>query len=345
MKAMKRWLERLHYRTATLNRCSKKRNSYLYFFPDWDDFFYEPFSAKDEETTKGKKTYAHEICRNRTPFDGILLSLAQIHVGKGALHRLGNSNGRKVRLRRRLRIPPDILLFGDCGAFSYAGQAKPPLTSEQAAELYDKFGFDIGASVDHIPLPEIATRQGDGSVRRKVLSKSARYKRMYLTQDNAQTFIRVCRERRYRFTPLGVIQGLGVRSYVERVHEYLDMGYEHIALGGLVPRTDREIVEIICAVRQELQIRTRGLRQNVWLHLFGILRPKIQTIFRGMGVSSFDSVSYFRKAWLRSDQNYLAPDGNHWYGTIRIPISTSKPMRLAAKAMGITEDELASMGQ
>lgn len=343
MQAMKRWLKGLNCRTSTLKRCSEKIKSYLYFFPDWDDFIYEPFTPEEGNGNKGRKTFAYEACKGKVPFDGILLSLAQINAGKGAVYRHANSNGQKVHLRRRLRIPPDILLFGDCGAFSYAGQAKPPFTSEQAAELYHKFGFDIGASVDHIPLPDIAIRQDDGSVRRKVLSKSARYERMVLTRDNAQTFIRVCKERDYRFTPLGVIQGLGVRSYVERVHEYLDMGYEHIALGGLVPRTDREIVEIVCAVRQEIQARTKGFQHNVWLHLFGILRPKIQSIFRLMGVSSFDSASYFRKAWLRSDQNYLAPDGQSWYGTIRIPISKSKPMRLAAQEAHINLDELAAM--
>lgn len=343
MQAMKQWLEGLDYRTAAVRGRQAQERAYLYFFPDWDDFIYEPFEPDEGNGTEVTKTYAHEACGDRIPFDGILLSLAHLHVGKGALHRFGNSNGRKVRLRKLLRIPLDILLFGDCGAFSYAGETVPPFSPEQAAELYDKFGFDIGASVDHIPLPEIPIRRADGTIHKKRLSKAERDERMYLTRDNAQTFIRVCKKRRYSFTPLGVIQGLGVQSYVERTHEYLDMGYEHIALGGLVPRTDPEIVQIVCAVRQTLQERTRGLQKNVWLHLFGILRPNIQPIFREMGVSSFDSASYFRKAWLRSDQNYLAPDGQGWYGTIRIPISTSKPMRLGAQAAGVEKEELAAM--
>jgi len=343
MQAMKQWLEGLDYRTAAVRGRRGQGRAYLYFFPDWDDFIYEPFEPDEGNGTEVTKTYAHEACGDRIPFDGILLSLAHLHFGKGALHRFGNSNGRKVRLRKRLRIPPDILLFGDCGAFSYAGETVPPFSPEQAADLYDKFGFDIGASVDHIPLPEIPIRERDGTIRKRPLSKTTRYKRIYLTRDNAQTFIRVCRERRYGFTPLGVIQGIGVRSYVQRLHEYLDMGYEHVALGGLVPRTDKEIVAIVCAVRQALQTRTRGMGKNTWLHLFGILRPKIQAVFREMGVSSFDSASYFRKAWLRSDQNYLAPDGQGWYGTIRVPISTSKPMRLAAQAARIEADELAAM--
>src|SRR5215216_4668532 len=38
------------------------------------------------------------------------------------------------------------------------------------------------------------------------------------------------------------------------------------------------------------------------------------------GVTSFDSASYLRKAWLSSDKNYLTVDGK-FYGAIRIPQS------------------------
>jgi hypothetical protein len=266
-----------------------------------------------------------------------------MYVGKGALHRLaGNGNG-SVSIREELRLPEHLLLFGDCGAFSYAGETKPPFTPEQAAELYEEFGFDIGASVDHIPLPEVSVRLSDGSVERRSLSESARYRRMYLTRDNAERFLSVCRTKKRSFVPLGVIQGIGVTSYVERLHEYLDMGYEHIALGGLVPRRDADILEIVCKVRQAIQARVPNSGRNVWLHLFGILRPRLQPVFKELGVSSFDSASYFRKAWLRSDQNYLAPDGQRWYGTLRVPISTSKAMREAAAAAGIEAGALSKL--
>lgn len=343
MQAMKSWLERLRFRTASINGKSTKKHSYLYFFPDWDDFVYEPFNLDEDKYLEGEKTYAHEICGNRIPFDGILLSLSHLHLNKGALHRFDNGNGDRVRLRTRLRIPKHILLFGDCGAFSYASEPKPPFSPEYAAELYHKFGFDIGASVDHIPLPLITVQNADGSKYNKILSESTRYRRMLLTRDNAEKFLSVCKRRNYKFTPLGVIQGIGVKSYIDRLHEYIDMGYKHIAIGGLVPRSDNKILEILSAARYALQLRTRSSRENIWIHLFGILRPKIQPIFKELGVSSFDSASYFRKAWLRSDQNYLAPDGNSWYGTIRVPISTSTPMRQAAVDNGLSVKKLAEM--
>jgi hypothetical protein len=345
MKSMKHWLGQLRYLTATVRGHSKRIRSYLYFFPDWDDYIYEPFTPEDETYTKGEKTYAHEAFGENVPYDGILLSLSHIYVGKGALHHFSQNGRGRVWLRKRLRIPRRILLFGDCGAFSYAGESIPPFTPEEAARLYYRFGFDIGASVDHIPLPTITVRQTDGSLKKEFLGKSTRYRRMYLTRDYAEKFLSFWREQKYSYVPLGVIQGIDDSSYEKRLHEYIDMGYKHIALGGLVPRSDDEILKILCTIRRGLQTRARGDRNNLWLHLFGILRPKLQPIFKELGVSSIDSASYFRKAWLRSDQNYLAPDGSHWYGTIRIPISGSKPMREAAVAAGIKDITLAEMEQ
>jgi hypothetical protein len=166
---------------------------------------------------------------------------------------------------------------------------------------------------------------------------------MRLTARNAELFLAACRRHRYRFVPFGVIQGVDVKSYAKYVHEYIDMGYHHIALGGLVPKPDSEILSICCAVRAAIQTRTRAEKENVWLHLFGILRPKVQPMFRLLGVSSFDSASYLRKAWLRSDQNYLAPDGKRWYTAIRVPISSSKRVRESAEKRGISEEELREM--
>ncbi len=273
----------------------------------------------------------------------MLVSLAQIYTGKGTLSRLDPDKAGRGDLRNQMKIPKRLLLFGDCGAFSYAFEDKPPFSPEKAASLYDCFGFDVGASVDHIPLAEVMVENEDGSLVRKTLTENDRLGRMRLTTRNAEVFLATCRQQKYRFVPLGVIQGIDIDSYVKCVHAYLDMGYQHIALGGLVPKGDAEIREICCAARAAIQSRTRTAQQNVWLHLFGILRPKIQSSFRLMGVSSFDSASYLRKAWLRSDQNYLAPDGNRWYSAIRVPISSSKRLREAAEQQRIPTERLQKM--
>jgi hypothetical protein len=348
MARMKKWLLGLPNKTATLPGQQAAR-SYLYFFPDWDDYVTEPFvheTATEEATAVAEKKYAHEIFgAEDTPYDGMLVSLAQIYIGKGTLSRLNPDKATRGDLRKQMKLPKRLLLFGDCGAFSYVFEDKPPFSPEEAASLYDRFGFDVGASVDHIPLTEIVTDGEDGDLVRKTLTEDERRRRMRLTTCNAEAFLATCRQRQYRFVPLGVIQGIDVGSYVNCVHAYIDMGYRHIALGGLVPKGDSEILEICCAVRAAIQSRTRAEKENVWLHLFGILRPKIQSSFRLLGVSSFDSASYLRKAWLRSDQNYLSPDGKRWYSAIRVPISSSKRLREAADQKGIEADHLLEMEQ
>lgn len=347
MAQMKKWLLKLPGRTATLPG-QRSRRSYLYFFPDWDDYVLEPFvheNAGEAEVAQEKK-YAHEIFgESETPYDGMLVSLAQMYTGKGTLSRLDSEVGSRTELRRLMKVPNRLLMFGDCGAFSYVNDEVPPFSPERAAQLYDRFGFTIGASVDHIPIPEIEVESPNGKKVKRQLSIGERRARMRLTILNARKFIAACRQHSYSFIPLGVIQGLDTASYVKCVHEYIDMGYKHIALGGLVPRSDSDILEICSAVRAAIQVRTRGEKQNIWLHLFGILRPKIQSSFRALGVSSFDSASYLRKAWLRSDQNYIAADGNRWYSTIRIPISSSKRLREAAESNGISDERLQTMEQ
>jgi len=349
MKAMKRWLRSLPVGAPLLPGRRLGIRPYLYFFPDWDDYVYEPFTANETDELRRsaalRRTYAHEVFGRRTPYDGVLVSLAQLNTSKGALGRNANAEGPTFSLRRELHLPRRLILFGDCGAFSYVGEPQPPLTPAEAAELYDRFGFELGASVDHIPVPEIATRDTSGQKIRKALSKSTQYRRLRLTVDNAQRFLAVCTENAYSFVPIGVIQGIGVSSYVRCIHDYIDMGYRHIALGGLVPRPDSEIMRILCAVRRAIQEHGRRDTDGLWLHLFGILRPRLQPTFRTLGVTSFDSASYLRKAWLRSDQNYLAPDGNRWYSTIRIPIAHSKRMRKAATSNGISQSDLAQREQ
>jgi hypothetical protein len=343
MRRMKRWLAGVPTKTVSLPRV-KARRSYLYFFPDWDDYVNEPFvheTAVDGTTPRTTKRYAHEVFgADETPYDGMLVSLAQIYTGKGTLSRLDAKTASRDDLRQAMRIPTRLLLFGDCGAFSYVFEDKPPFTAEEAAALYHRFGFDVGASVDHIPLPEIVVEDCSGKLVRQVLTEDERKARTRLTAKNAEAFLKARRRHRHKFIPIGVIQGLDTESYVQYVHDYIDMGYEHIALGGLVPKADSQIMDICCAVRDAIQTRTRTEKENVWLHLFGILRPKIQSAFRLLGVSSFDSASYLRKAWLRSDQNYLAPDASRWYTAIRVPLSTSERLWHVARRQGLRRQEL-----
>lgn len=291
----------------------------IYFLPDWDDFLdvefdfeADRFSSSDRRNRK--EAHSISLMRPRRLCDGVLVSLAQHMGAKGMLKRFEPTSMESLApssVREHFELALDQFAFGDCGAFSYVNEDRPIVTVEQAVALYDLYDFDLGASVDHIPVGAIETDEGI-----RQLSVEERNARVLLTRDNADRFLRVHSERKAGFIPVGVIQGLAPEDYAAQIGDYLDMGYECLAFGGLVPRSDVEIAEII----KHATSRLKEMPRRPWIHLLGIFRPKLQSLFRSAGIDSFDSATYFRKSWLRSGQNYLSADGN-WYAAIRVPPS------------------------
>ncbi|MCR4414634.1 MAG: tRNA-guanine transglycosylase DpdA [Thermoguttaceae bacterium] len=310
----------------------------LYFLPDWDDFLdveydfeTDTFSADDRSSRMEEHAIAlmrpHRLC------DGILISLAQNLGTKGLLKRvsfLDKESLSPTPVRKHFKLLRSQWAFGDCGAFSYVAEDKPTVSVEQAVSLYDLYEFDLGASVDHIPVVEVTTDAG-----RRKLSEDERLSRVRLTRDNAERFIALHRERGAKFLPVGVIQGLVAQDYARQLGEYTEMGYRYVALGGLVPRSDVEIRAVVDAVAAA----RKTLRRPPWIHLLGVFRPHLQTHFRTVGIGSFDSATYFRKAWLRSDQNYLGVDGN-WYAAIRVPPLSDPRTRKRMEKSGASEKRL-----
>ncbi len=190
-------------------------------------------------------------------------------------------------MRDHFGLSSDQWAFGDCGAFSYASEHNPTISVEQAVAVYELYDFDLGASVDHIPLARVVDADG----RRRKLSDQVRKRRVKLTRDNAEEFIRVWKARACRFTPVGIIQGIEATEYACQVHAYREMGYNHIALGALVPRSDEDIRQIVLEVSRAL----KNCREKPWVHLLGIFRPRLQETFRHCGIDSFDSATALRK--------------------------------------------------
>jgi len=305
----------------------------LYFLPDWDDFLDVDYDfARDRLSTPTRqdRREAHgiELMQPHRICDGVLVSLAQHSGTKGLLRRVASATSDSLAprpVREHFGLAADQWAFGDCGAFSYSNEDEPTITVEQAVAVYDLYGFDLGASVDHIPLQEIR-RNG----KPEELSKEERRRRVKLTRENADTFLDLARRQQARFLPVGVLQGLDAKDYAKQIGDYMDMGYRYLALGGLVPRLDSEVLEIV----EHVTAKFSRLKIRPWLHLMGIFRPKLQAQFLRLGVDSFDSATYFRKAWLRSDQNYLATDGS-WYAAIRVPPSHDGNVRVRLLRSGL----------
>jgi len=89
------------------------------------------------------------------------------------------------------------------------------------------------------------------------------------------------------------------------------MGYQYVAIGGLARSTSKNIYELLRAVRPVIP-------EYLELHLFGVARLKPLSAFRRLGMTSFDSASYLRRAWLASGTNYFTLEGTS-YTAIRVP--------------------------
>ncbi len=309
-----------------------------YFLPDWDDlldpnfdFEQDVFSGKTRKERQDK--HCSVLMQPEQMCDGVLVSLAQNGTSKGPLRRLeGTELGAlsPLPLRRQFGLSSRQYLFGDCGAFSYVNEEEPTISVEQAVALYELYDFNFGASVDHIPVKKI-NKNGE----KTLLSDEERQKRVTITRENAKVFIEVANKRKALFNPVGTIQALSPDQYAQSVRDYYDFGYRHIALGGLVPLRDSEIESIVRAVVST----ANDLKERPWIHLFGVFRPKLQDLFQELKIDSFDSATYFRKAWLRSTQNYLGKNGK-WYAALRVPMTRDGRTRKRLIAVNADIDQL-----
>ncbi len=266
-----------------------------YFIPEWDDTVDPNYDFVNDIHAPGRNVYqdeyAHEIF-SQPNYDGILVSktiVDKIKKKKDTVEEIG--------IHKYIRFPGKIM--GDCGAFGYIKEDTPPYTSEQVLDYYLKGGFDYGVSVDHLIVGPFA-------------EPGIREKRYKLTVNNAYDFLRKHQARGCGFTPIGAVQGWNPETYAEAVKDYIEMGYDYIALGGLARAQTKEIIEILKAVHPHLTPKTR-------LHLFGVGRINAVRAFRHLGVTSFDSASPLRKAWLGSNgDNYNSLVGEK-YAAIRVP--------------------------
>lgn len=300
-----------------------------FFFPDSLDVVDPSFDFVTEQRSATRvrqrdDQYPHEIFAE-PPYDGILLSKGIVE-GTGAGGASGKySVAQRHRLLRlgvrdffRLDHPPReprLLSMGDCGAFSYVNEEHPPFRVADVIDFYECCGFDYGVSVDHVILAYRS--ESEPLLLPDTEPEYAKWvKRQEMTLELAKEFLAEHRRRRSKFTPVGVVQGWSPSSYARATKAMLAMGYDHIAIGGLVPLKTHEILEVLSAVAPELKAGTQ-------MHLFGITRCEHIPKFAHYGVTSFDSTSPLRQAFKDDKDNYYTPAGN--YSAIRVPQVDGNP--------------------
>jgi hypothetical protein len=306
---------------TSLQSSNKRARNYgrpmHYFIPDWDDLVDPGYNFETDTATLDRKkyddeVYAHEIYKNAN-YDGLLFSKSTIEKGVAKRNLI-----KKIGIHAFSRFNASIM--GDCGAFSYITSENPPYRTEEILDYYQMLGFDYGVSIDHLIVPAFYP------------VKEHRYK---LTRENAYAFLKLHRTGNYTFTPIGVAQGWSPETYKKAVIELLEWGYQYIALGGLARTPTKAIYGILEAVAPVLQADTD-------LHLFGIARDREgdeMQRFRELGVTSFDSASYLRRAWMSDTTNYVTEDSKQ-YTALRIsPVSasSSRVKKIIAKGVATFE--------
>lgn len=271
-----------------------------YFIPECDDrvdpnYDFIKECSDEQRVPYQSDVYAHQIY-NPPNYDGILVSKVSVEVSKNK-RKIMEGNG----VHSYIRYPRSSPVMGDCGAFSYIDKDEPPFDTEEILEYYESLGFDIGVSIDHLIVGKITNDEVE------------RVRRYNITQRNAQDFINKHREGKFTFIPSGVAQGWDPVSYRNSVAELINMGYKHISIGGLALSKTEIVIDVLKAVSPVIEKDTQ-------MHLFGVQRLEAIDIFRKLGITSFDSSSYLRKAWTDSKSNYFTLDGNK-YAAIRIPQS------------------------
>lgn len=285
-----------------------------FFFPDSHDLVDPSYDLRSERRSyagsrQQAQLYAHEVL-DAPPYDGMLVSKAVID-GRGKNVRYSFSQIQRLKrlgVREFLRLDRTcfakrIDTMGDCGSFTYVAESEPPFTIAEVIEFYLDCQFDFGLSLDHVVLGYSMEQSESPTI-------SEWRRRSEMTIELAAEFLRVHRQNRFPFQPVGVAQGWSPASYSQAVMALQDMGYDYVALGGMVPLKTHEILACLEAIRQVRRPETK-------LHLLGIGRFDGLGELDRYGVYSFDSTAPLKQAFMDDRDNYYTLTGA--YTAVRIP--------------------------
>jgi len=310
-----------------------------FFLPEWDDlvdpkydFLTDTYSKQHSENSWQNDTYIWQVFEStKLPIDGVLTSRTKISENPWK-----ESEILKRGIHNFLRLPAHIPAMCDCGAWGYINKEKPPFRTDELLEYYLKGRFNIGVSIDHLVVESIGQEEEKSTVEgEKKTSSVARKLTSAEKRDRWKTTIDMACEMydlwssneiyRSSFRIMGAIQGWDVPSYREAARQLLAKGYDYIGLGGLarsatgVPDEygpSKTVYNVARGVCYEVRRWMSEHKNRVDVHIFGFARPQAIPFMMKIGITSFDSASPMRSAWIGAS-NYFLPTGE--YTAIRIP--------------------------
>ena len=353
-----------------------------YFIPEWDDRVDPNYDFSIDGITPERDpyvddVYSHEIF-GKPNYDGILVSKSVIEDNQKKKSRIESVGIHShVRVPRNFPVMGDCGAFNYINDFEPPYRTEETVRFYQTLDF--DFGVSIDHLIvpQHMQAEKRVFIDEQGTEKNLTelefnellndgikLNKSRPTKKLFnagrelylwlendlseakrrwdLTLRNSEDFINEHKRQRATFTPIAGCQGWDVTSQVEMFTLQQEMGYDYIALGGLIRSKTNAILEILDAVNK---VRKRSTK----IHLFGIARPEAIKHFVQQGVTSIDSARFLRQAWLSATSNYYAGNpkdllaGNApplpRYTAIRIPpIYRENSKTIIGKAKKVTSD-------
>jgi len=359
---------------------TKRNTKMLFFLPDWDDRVDPLFDFKNDIPTPNRDPYEHDAYHyelyGTLNCDGILVSKSVLEDNSKK-----KATARKIGIHQYLRLPANVPVLGDCGAFNYITEEEPPYETDEIVDYYENLGFNFGVSIDHLIVPGVLKRtryyqfQNNDWIEisdakfselemlpnSKIIKSRNSYKQREIFKEEKDILAEETeidekeRQRRYELTIKNARQF--IEGHSKRKYSFIPIGAvqgwdpdsyastvkEYQKMGYSYIALGGLVKSKTSEIIEILNEISKIKKPETKLHLFGIARLDAIESFLKLGVYSVDSVGMLRQAWLSSSSNYYSPDLDH-YAAIRIPPSDKNIAAKKAVQDGIvSHDKLLSM--
>lgn len=286
----------------------KKTDRISFFLPESADLVDPGFNFLSDSYSPDRKpgftdVYSHELYRE-PQFDGILVTRS--NVTERIAGEIQKCNG----IHNYLRLPKKYPIMGDCGAFQYISQEKPPYTCEEILDYYNMLGFDYGFTLDHV-IVQFGLEYDKGKSLLPVEPTEDMKSRFQITLDNAEIMMSLAKERDLAFKLIGCAQGWSPETYHDAVRRLIDIGFDYIAIGGVAKAPNEAIIPILRAIRKTVKA------SSTKIHMLGVARLDLLGEYIASNVASCDSSASLMQAFKSGKDNYHTQEKN--YTAVRIP--------------------------
>ena len=242
---------------------------------------------------------------------------------------------------------PPKRMFADCGAFQFRELPRPLLGEVElnyniAWDYYEKkhvqakhrWNEILLCSPDHIITEDMDDEE-----------TQSRYE---FIKENAAPFLEKSKCDARVFA-VGVIHGRNIEERKKQYEMFKSMGYEYVALGGMVPYSTKQaqVLDIVAGIKDTEapfinpeSILGRCRKDGIKLHIFGLNSPEWVRWWHRLQVDSFDG-SKLSTEGAANGWYYVPNDGKGGGRDMpKQPISVSQLyQRIAVKKMGATDWE------